>query len=137
MSKPKKYLGVDYGAKRVGVAVGNLESGITEALVTLANSPSLIQELLKLRDEHDADSIILGLPRNLEGEDTQQTVSVRRFALELEKNGVAVILQDEALTSEQAAANIGSKKVFQDKGQVDREAARIIVEDYLRECRKT
>lgn len=131
----KRYLGIDYGAKRVGVAVGDTDTGFARGLTTLTNVPSLLDDLRRLAKENDIDGYILGLPRNLEGGDTSQTAVVRKFAQALEKLGLPVILQDEALTTEQAAANLGPRLVVKNTGQLDQEAARIILEDYLREHR--
>jgi putative Holliday junction resolvase len=122
------FLGIDYGSTRIGIAKGDIDSKVAHAVTTLANDETFFPALLELAETYSIKQIIVGLPRNLEGDDTAQTVIARDFASELEGRGFSVTLQDEALTSEVARENLGPKAA---KVDIDAEAARLILQDYL------
>jgi putative pre-16S rRNA nuclease len=125
------YLGLDYGAQRVGVAVGDSETGLARPLVTLSNNGDLTEQLSKLITQYHPKVIVVGLPRGLEGQETEQSRLVRRFTAEqLEPLGVAVAWQDEAMTSELAAGQLG-RAPDRHTGEIDQRAAAIILQDYL------
>jgi putative Holliday junction resolvase len=112
-------LGVDYGAKRVGVAVASDGLAVARPLITLQHDDHLVEQLKQLAEREGAAAIVLGLPRNLEGAETAQTKQVRGFARQLRQAGLTVHFQDEAGTSHDAAAD------------VDQVAATLILQDYL------
>lgn len=127
-------LGVDYGSKRVGVALA-AAGGQPQRLTTLAGDSSLLEELGRLLSAHGIDTVVVGLPRNLDGEDTAQTAMVRVFGAQLRAAHPEVVLtwQDEALTSEIARDRLRQQKVTDVAAILDQEAAVIILEDYLEE----
>lgn len=127
------YLGVDYGQKRWGVAVGDDESRVARPLETIAgDQPEALERLRQLCGDHQAASLVLGLPRGLDGQDTAQTAMVRQVATEWQEVlGVPVVLQDEAVTSELAAERLKQQGASTAGGAIDREAAAIILQDYL------
>lgn len=121
----KNFLGIDYGSKRVGVAIGDEELKIARPLEILENNQELIQTIQSLASSHGITGLVVGLPRGLEGQETKYTQIVRTFAAELEKLGLPVELQDEALTSELS----GSTSAV----PADDRAAAMILQDYLDE----
>lgn len=124
------YLSIDYGSKRIGLALGEDESKLAQPLVTLdATDLNLLGRLVKLIRQHNVNELVVGLPRNLDGEETAQTAVVRKFAKKLASLGFPIHLQDEAGTSELARERIGKK--LKDKSQIDAEAAAIILQDFL------
>lgn len=125
-------LGIDYGSKRVGVAIGDNIDKAAKPLQTINVTKHLMSDLRELLLKHDAGLIVVGLPRNLDGEDTRQTAVVRQFVAELQTElAINVLTQDEALTSEVAAKRLHGKTGPRKQGKVDREAAAIILQDYL------
>lgn len=112
------WLGIDYGSKRVGLALGSEEGRLATPYKTILNQ-RLITQLQQIATSEEIVGFVLGLPRNLEGEDTPQTEVVRRFAAELGRLGRPVRLQDEAGTT-----HTGKK-------DVDAIAAAQILQDYL------
>ncbi len=124
----KRYLGVDYGAKRVGLAVADSEAKLAQPLTTVAP-----HELVDtIQREGPFDVIVVGLPRSLDGNDTPQTLAVRRFTDDLLGPLKAeVMFQDEAGTSSLAEDRLQEAgKPFKPE-QIDAEAAAIILQDYL------
>jgi putative Holliday junction resolvase len=130
----KKYLGIDYGSKRIGLAVGDPAVKLAQPLATLdATETELNQNLGDIIASEGITNIVVGLPRNLEGEDTPQTAAARQFGQWLEANfELPVDMQDEALTSEEATKRLDGRNngKFQ-PGLVDQESAVIILQDYL------
>ncbi|HSX14705.1 MAG TPA: Holliday junction resolvase RuvX [Candidatus Saccharimonadales bacterium] len=119
----RRFLGVDYGAKRVGLAIADDAIKVARPwrIIERDHLP-LVDTLRSLITSEGITDIVLGLPRNLDGDDTAQTAEVRQFAQDLERLGLPVTLQDEALTSQ----NLPSS------GQaVDDAAAAQILQDYL------
>lgn len=125
-------LALDVGQKRIGVARANTIARIPESLVTLPNNQEFKQVLLTLIKEHSVTTIIVGLPRNMSGEETPQTEYIRTFIKKL-KLTVPVHFQDETLTSIHAAEMLESRKGRHTKEDVDSMAAVLILEDYLQE----
>lgn len=122
-------LGLDYGSKRVGVAIAHQGVNIASPLTTIENSDSLLNDLTELATREKARLFVVGLPRNLNGDDTEQTRIVREFAVQLEDAGYDVALQDEAATT--IAVGKG------DKSSVDARAASVILADYLTETERS
>lgn len=125
-------LALDVGEKRIGVALANPIARIASPLTTLMAGDDLYLTIDKLVKQHDIVTIVVGLPRNLNGDDTQQTKLVRVFADELKnKTTAAIVFQDEALTSRQAEDELRRRdKPFQ-KADIDALAATYILTDYL------
>src|SRR6185369_17047614 len=102
MTAPLNVLGLDVGDRRIGVALANLVARIPEPLLTIDRSETdnVFETIDKLILENEVQTVVIGLPRGLEGQETGQTQTVRQFAKELkEQLGVKVELQDEAGTS--------------------------------------
>jgi len=124
----------DYGEARIGVAVKAAEESAAEPLLTLKNDDELwttIEDLLTL---HQPDLIVVGRPRNLDGESTPQTKLAEKFATKLAKlynNKIELI--DEALTTEQAKSRIPKNLKRKSREVIDQYAACVILETYLKE----
>jgi len=120
-------LAIDYGSKRVGVAIAHEGVQIASPLSVLDNTQSLVDEIKQLVKVEKATAVVVGLPRNLDGDDTAQTQQVRQFAAELDGNGFDVVFQDEAATSVAVEDSAGRDR------QIDARAASLILRDYLQE----
>ena len=124
----KELLGVDVGRVRTGIARGATVARLPEPLITVSTSKAAetLKELIK---KYDSRAIIVGLPRNLQGDDTPQTAWVRNWVLKIKKTiNLPFFWQDEALTSLKAKGL--ELKV---KSQLDEHAvaAAIILQDFL------
>lgn len=123
-------LGLDIGEQRIGVARVNTLAKLPEPLITLKNDNLFVDNLKKLIVEYQISYLIIGLPRNLSGEETPQTQYVKRFSqANLADIGVPIKFQDETLSSVAAEERMNPKN--RDLG-VDALAATVILEDYLR-----
>ncbi len=127
-------IALDVGTKRIGVARAHSSVGIPSPFVTLENNDGIFDTLKTLIQDESVSKIIVGLPRSLHGNDTDQTTYTRDFIRKL--SGVTDILietQDEALTSHKAEEELVRKKQGFSKGDVDALAATYILEDYFAE----
>lgn len=123
-----RYLGIDYGAKRIGLATADDEVRLAQPLATV--SP---RELLaRIKQEGPFGVVVVGLPRGLDGSDTPQTLAVRRFTDDhLGDLDAEVTFQDEAGTSGVAEDRLREAGKPYQAEQIDAEAAAIILQDYL------
>jgi len=127
-------LAFDYGEARIGVAIKPANQAEVEPVLTLDNDQSIERGINDLVDLHSPGLIVVGWPRNLEGEKTAQTEKAERFASELERRyNIKVELQDEALSTEQAESRIPANLRSKRREFIDQYAACIILENYLQE----
>ena len=130
MAAKKNILALDVGDRRVGVALADSQIKIAVPYGYLERSDKIIQQITELMLDHDVDTLVIGYPRNQSGEATKQTESVEQFAKELAEIEIDadLVFQDESLSSVEAERRLGRVK---DKGEIDAEAASIILQDYL------
>lgn len=137
-----RIVGLDVGAKRVGVAISDPTGTLARPVGVLRPSGlekdapgAVAAEIARLRGEEDGVScIVVGLPCHLDGTSSDMTARVRAFAEELGRlTGLAVILQDERLTSREAESRLSLtiKDWRTRKSRLDAAAAAIILQDYL------
>lgn len=131
MSKPRKLLGLDVGTVRIGVALG--DSGIRIAIPhgAIEVNGQELEAVAALVVDNDIDTIVVGYPRNQSGEATTQTQLVEAFAAQLKDMVAHVAFQDESLSSVIAEKRLEARKVPFAKGDIDAEAAAIILQDYM------
>jgi putative Holliday junction resolvase len=128
------YLGVDWGRRRVGVAVSDELGRMAHPLATLEpnSRAGLVQSLSRLAQERGAATVVLGLPKHMNGSEGESAAAVRALGTELEKAGLKVVYWDERLTSWEAEGLLreggGSLRA---KGRVDRAAAAILLQSFL------
>jgi putative Holliday junction resolvase len=121
-------LGLDVGMARIGVARINSIAQISEPLVVLNNDDNFVGHLQKLISEYSVDLIVVGLPRNMQGEKTEQTRYVEQFTENLSKHlSLRIIMQDETLSTVAASERVTDKTRFME----DAHAAAIILEDFI------
>lgn len=137
-SKPGPVLGVDLGARRVGIAVSDPGRSVASGLETLLvrGVTEAIGRVAELASRRGARLVVVGLPLNMNGSEGARAREARRFANSLgERTGSSVVLWDERLTSVQARGELGRMKArrsaSRDKAEVDRVAATILLQSYL------
>ncbi len=131
-----RILGLDYGTRRIGVAVSDPLKIIATGVTTLENSPRLIDELRAIVRRYEPVRIVLGLPINLKGERGQKAIEAEAFARTLEEQlHLEVVLVDERFTSQQAHETLRTMGVGRQKRRsketIDRMAAALILQSYL------
>ena len=126
----RNYLALDVGEKRIGLAVANDDVRIAVPVGWLENTENVISQIIEELIRGDISTIVVGYPRNQSGEATLQTEYVEKFVSRLAEIDldVGIVYQDESLTSVEAERRLGRVK---DKGEIDAEAASIILQDYL------
>ena len=128
-------LGIDFGSKRVGLALSDRLNLIASPYKTLnyISEKELIAQLKSIVYENNIEIFVLGLPINMKGEDTIQTKKVRNFKKLLSGLGLPVIYEDERLSSISAKNSLVLQniKTGHNKEAIDRTAAAIILQQYL------
>ncbi|WP_303857991.1 Holliday junction resolvase RuvX [Aminicella lysinilytica] len=135
-------IGLDVGDRTVGIAVSD-PLGITAQGVTTLDRVGIRKDTGKVLDlvrEYDCDGIVIGLPLNMNGTDSEQTGKVREFGTMLENKmrstamkGIEIIWQDERLTTVQAERVLVEADVSRKKRKqvIDKQAAVLILQSYL------
>jgi putative Holliday junction resolvase len=124
-------VGLDVGEKRIGVAVADAGIRIAVPFMTVEVDGSEIQTITEIVLKEGAIIIVVGYPRNQSGEVTAQTKYVELFAERLEHLEKKIVFQDESLTSVLAEQQLISHKRPYSKGDIDAQAAAIILQDYV------
>ena len=128
-----KIIGLDVGTKRIGVARADSTTRIAIPSGFVAVDGLEWQKIAKLAKLYSTNWFVLGLPRSNEGNETKQSLYVRQFAKKLlhEIPGAKIRFQDESLTSVEAENRLKARKKNYEKGDIDSEAATIILQDFL------
>jgi putative Holliday junction resolvase len=132
-------LGIDFGMKRIGVAVSDPTGTVATPLETLQRRAGKRPPLAKMEmlgRELAVEHVVMGLPLDLAGEETEWCAEVRRVGEQLaERLGVPVSYVDERMTSvraERAVRSVGLRKQEREqKARVDAAAAQLILQAWL------
>jgi putative Holliday junction resolvase len=140
-----RYLGIDLGERRIGIAVGDPAMRAASPLTTIARSRKLAADaavVSRLAAEQRAGLLVVGLPLDMDGGEGLQATKTREWAEAIaEATGLPVRFRDERLTSERAELRIGGTSRGRSGGppsaaqrdahraRVDREAAALILQD--------
>lgn len=128
----KQLMALDIGHKRIGVAFGDSAVRIAVPYDTIQVDGTELQEIARLYVQHAIDTVVVGYPRNQQGEATEQTAYVEKVAQNIAAYA-KVAYQDESLTSVHAEQRLAARKKSFKKEEVDAEAAAIILQDYIEE----
>jgi putative Holliday junction resolvase len=139
---PVRALGIDYGHRRIGLALSDATGLLARPWKTIARegnpqqvAASLAREVASLAEDPEGlSAVVIGLPRRLDGQPGDQTAVVEDLAERLRAAiGVPVVLQDERLTSREAEAQLARRERDWRKRKplIDAAAAAIILQDYL------
>ncbi len=131
-----KILAIDFGLKRTGLSISDEMKMFAFGLETV-DSSSLMQVTKKLVEKEKIDTIVIGLPKHLDGSDTNitQNVYLLKDALKKEFPKLEIELFDERFTSKMASQSIhlmgATKKQKRDKKLVDKISATIILQSFI------
>ena len=131
-----KAIGIDYGKKRIGIAISDSLQMIASVLITI-DTPNIFTFLKDLIEKEEIDCVVVGEPKNLDGSSTDSTEITEKFVEKLSKKHPQIPIKriDERFTSKIAKQSIldaGIKKMKRrDKALVDKVSAAIILQSYL------
>lgn len=131
---PGTVLGFDFGLRRIGVAVGQTLTGGARPLITLHDRDGRPDwdGIARLIAQWQPQTLVVGLPVNMDGSPHEFGVTVQAFASELrERHGLPVEFIDERLSSHAAQQRVAVMAGRAAKGQIDRLAAQVILETWL------
>ena len=137
----KRIMGIDYGDARTGVAMSDLLCSIvgSTAVVPSRNTEKAIADIVRMAKENEVGTIVVGLPRNMDGSEGPRAELCREFADKLgSATGLEIIMWDERRTPVEAH-NILSQHNYHGqkrKNTVDAVAASLILEGYLNSLRR-
>lgn len=134
-----RVLGIDYGERRIGLALSDPTGTIAQpldALIRRRGKRAPVQAILERIEASDVREIVIGLPLALDGEDTEWTREVREFANKVAtRSGRTVHLVDERLTSvaaERVVRSLGlPRRERERKDRIDTAAAMLILQAHL------
>ena len=134
-------LGLDLGERRIGIAISDPTATLARPVKTVQRGRSdegaaelLRAEIEELTSEEEIGTVVIGLPRKLDGQDTQQTPRVRQMIVLLSARiPIPIVTQDERLTSREAEERLAIRETDwrKRKARLDAAAAAIILQDYL------
>ena len=128
-------IGIDLGSKKVGLALSDKTNMIASPYRTLIvnSEQDLLDQLRLIILDFKVKTIVLGLPLNMNGEDSAQTKKVREFKSALSIFNLPVELEDERLSSVSAKRSLVMQniKTGHNKSEIDKRAAAIILQQFL------
>ena len=130
-----RILALDHGSRRIGVAIGDMETGMAFARTaikrrSLDHDLALIGELCT---DEGVERVVIGLPLHADGSEGEQAAAARAFGERLAATGLTVDYEDERLTSWAAGERLAEagRRVERTSGERDSAAARLILQQYL------
>ncbi len=130
-----RYLGVDYGSKRVGLALSDEAGTMGFPYAILKNTPRLVDELMMLIEEEAIGAVVIGESRDYRGAENPIMRDVRELAHELgTRTATSIFFEPEVLTSAQARRapeKEGKSRAPKRRATVDASAAALILTSYL------
>ncbi len=133
-----RYLAIDYGLKRTGLAICDKAEMLSSPLEVLATNSELISKISKIVTAESVDAIVLGMPINMDGSRGGQAKIVENFAKQLQKQiDIEIIFQDERLSSYGAKDKLAAGEYTRKKKKkrIDAVAAAEILTEFI-ECKK-
>ncbi|MFP4057315.1 MAG: Holliday junction resolvase RuvX [Candidatus Brocadiia bacterium] len=132
-----RVLGIDYGERRIGLALGDTEAPVATGLPTIQRAPSHgdpVEAIARVCREHQVDQVVVGLPLHMDGSRGDQARRAQAFAQRLRRALDAdVVTWDERLTTRQAdrAMLQADLSRARRKKRRDRLAAQLMLQSYL------
>ncbi|MFK7820935.1 MAG: Holliday junction resolvase RuvX [Planctomycetaceae bacterium] len=127
-------VGLDYGSKRVGVAVCDSGQSIGTPLKVLQQDHSIIRHLKGIAEEYAATGLVVGLPVHMSGDEGEKAKLARQFGTEVATAlGLPIVYHDERFTSKQADSAMAAAGLSRDKrkARIDMVAAQLMLQAFL------
>jgi putative Holliday junction resolvase len=129
-----RYLAIDYGTKRTGLAICDADEIIASPLNVIKSGKELLSKIAAVVQKEGVGAVVVGLPLNMDDSESEQTRLVRTFAEQLKRYiGISVYLQDERLTTFSAEQKLASTELKKNRvhERSDAVAAAEILEAFL------
>ena len=136
-----RYVGVDLGERRIGLAVSDASATLARPLRTIERDRSderaargLLEAIAALNAEDEVSGVVVGLPAHLDGTASEQTARVRKMVdLLASRLTIPIALQDERLSSHEAEERLAlhERDWRKRKAKLDAASAAVILQDYL------
>ncbi|MEK7177018.1 MAG: RuvX/YqgF family protein [Patescibacteria group bacterium] len=120
-----KFMAIDYGSKRVGIASTDDSGHFALPRFVWPNDRDLLDKVLKFKDDEGITKVVLGESKNFKGEANQIQKEIENFKNELEKRGVETVYQTEIFTTMEARQLQGQTEM------TDASAAALILKSFL------
>lgn len=130
-----KYLGLDIGEKRIGVAIS--ESGVIArelSTIYVVSKEQAIREIVDIITKNQIGKVVIGFPKHMDGTHNHSTSEVQEFADKLRRQvEIPIIFEDERLTSVEAERLLKEQGIYNHelKEKVDQFSAKLILEQYF------
>ncbi len=130
----KKILAIDYGEKRIGIALSDALQMTAQGLPNIDNNRYKFDKIKALCENENVAEIIVGIPRRFDGTIGEAAQKIEKFAQQLKKHvNIPVKFWDEWLSTKEAEKHLihADKSRKKRKGLIDRVAAQLILQGYL------
>lgn len=125
-------MSLDVGSVRIGLALASTDAYLAQPYMTILNDITLPELLTRIIEEQNVKLLVVGMPRNLNGEKTNQSSYVEKWVDDYLKNlSIEIVYQDETLTSVKAEEILEYRKNKYKKSEIDSQAAALILDDFL------
>ena len=133
MEVRRNFLCLDAGRVRVGIAMANSASRLPSPIITLHNDQQFLTKLQQIIADNQITDLVIGLPKNLDNSDTEQTTWVRKFYDTVKSNvKISTHLENEALSSVRAETELKAIGRTYKKDDIDALAACFILDDFIK-----
>lgn len=127
-------LGLDYGSKRVGVAVSDSGQAIASPLKVVQHDAAIVRHLKSAAEEYSAVGLVVGLPVHMSGDEGEKAGLAREFGESTATAlGLPIVYHDERFTSKQADSAMAAAGLSRDKrkARIDMVAAQLMLQAFL------
>lgn len=137
-----KWLAIDFGERRLGIAVGSTETGMAfpRPWIDTLVEKDIFAALRQFVKDEKPVALLLGMPHRTDGKPSEKALAVQKFAKELEAQiPLPISFRDEAFTSvvaKEKTKHLKTKTKKQEKGRIDSAAACLLLQEHLDEIRK-
>jgi putative holliday junction resolvase len=130
-----RWLGIDYGQSRIGLAISDELGCLAHPYRTLHTTGNVIGEFQAILDREKLSGIVIGLPKNMDGTLGESAILVKRFGQQIAESipSIKIVFWDERLTTREAqrALHASGKNTRQSKKMIDQVSAQILLQSYL------
>jgi len=132
----KRLLAIDYGERRIGIALSDPVQIIAfpYIIIDTKKTPLFFSKIAEIVNEQDIEKVIIGIPLDINGKETEKSIQIRNFAKELKQYiDLPIIFWDESYTTQEATKilHLKKKSLKKNKYRLDMIAASLILKDYL------